>query len=128
MTYAAVRGGPESAYEGAFIALTERRGNCFIYYSIGEIMLTRAGIPNMRIERIYTPGVATTHVWSLVNPDDLGWHHFDSNPIRDNLAFRPQMYMFTDSQARDWARQLAAVGSSLNYFTFDPELFPEVVQ
>jgi len=128
MNYAAVRGGPESAYEGAFIALNERRGNCFIYYSIGEIMLTRAGIPNMRVQRISIPGVATTHLWSLINPDNLGWHHFDSNPIRGNLAFRPQMYMFTQSQATDFARQLREVGSSIEYFTFDQSLFPEVVE
>ena len=128
MTYAAVRGGPESAYEGAFIALTERRGNCFIYYSIGELLLTRAGIPNMRVQRIPVPGVTTTHLWSLINPDDLGWHHFDSNPIRGNLHFRSQMYMFTQSQATSFARQLAAVGSSIEYFTFDTSLFPEVVE
>ena len=128
MTYAAVRGGPESAYEGAFIALTQRRGNCFIYYSIGELLLTRAGIPNMRVQRIPVPGVTSTHLWSLINPDDLGWHHFDSNPIRGNLHFRSQMYMFTQSQATSFARQLAAVGSSLEYFTFDTSLFPEVVE
>jgi len=128
MTYAATRGGPASAYEGAFIALTERRGNCFIYYSIGEILLTRAGIPNRRVERVSPPGVVTTHHWSLINPDNLGWHHFDSNPIRNNLEFRPQMYMFTNSQAEYFAQRLAAVGSSRNYFTFDPSLHPEVVE
>ena len=128
MTYAAVRGGPASAYEGAFIALTERRGNCFIYYSIGEILLTRAGIPNMRVERLSPPGVTTTHHWSLINPDNLGWHHFDSNPVRGNLYFRSQMYMFTNSQAAYFASRLEALGSSRNYFTFDQSLFPEVVE
>jgi len=39
-------------YAGALQALQNRRGNCFVYCSISEVMLTRANIPNMRILRI----------------------------------------------------------------------------
>jgi len=90
-------------------------------------MLTRAGIPNMRIERIYVEGTTTTHRWSLINPDNLGWHHFDANPVNSAANINSQMYMFTNSQAQEWSVRLARLGSSLEYFTFDPDLYPEVV-
>jgi len=124
ITYAASRGGPQSSYEGAYRALRDRRGNCYIYYSISEVMLTRAGIPNMRIQRI--PGTPTTHLWNLINPDGLGWHHFDSLPTR--FGFNPQMYFFTATQAASYSRTLAEVHGSPNYYTYDPEMYPEIVQ
>ena len=126
--YAAVRGGPESVYDGAYIALTQRRGNCFIFQAIAEVLLNRADIPNMRVERIPVAGANTTHRWSLVNPDNLGWHHFDAFPVNRALNINAQMYMFTNTQAEDWTRRLEAHGSSREYFTFDHTLFPEVVE
>ena len=123
VSYAIVRGGPETAYEGAYIALRNRRGNCFIFYSISEVMLTRAGIPNMRIERI--PGTRTTHRWNLINPDNLGWHHFDTFPTR--IGQGPQFAFFTSSQAADFARRIQAINNMRNYYTYDPELYPDIV-
>jgi len=123
VSYTTVRGGPETAYEGAYIALRNRRGNCFIFYSISEVMLTRAGIPNMRIERI--PGTPTRHRWNLVNPDNLGWHHFDTFPTRTGQG--PHMAFFTSSQAADLSRRIQAINNMRNYYTYDPELYPEIV-
>jgi len=124
INYSVTRGGPATAYEGAYIALRDRRGNCYIFYSISEVMLTRAGIPNMRIERI--EGTPTRHRWNLVNPDDLGWHHFDSYPTRIGQGER--MAFFTDSQADNFARQIQAINNMRNYYTYDPELYPEIVR
>ncbi|MCL2221339.1 MAG: hypothetical protein FWC20_04160 [Oscillospiraceae bacterium] len=119
-----IRGGPDSVYEGAYRALRERRGNCYIFFSISERLLTRAGIPNMRISR--TPGLsATNHHWSLINPDGLGWHHFDSMPTR--FYWSPQMYMFTQSQAERFAADLAPLHGGPHFYTFDPDLFPPIV-
>jgi len=123
VSYTTVRGGPDTAYEGAYIALRNRRGNCFIFYSISEVMLTRAGIPNMRIERI--PGTPTRHRWNLVNPDNLGWHHFDSFPTRTGQG--PHMAFFTSSEAADLSRRIQAINNMRNYYTYDPELYPEIV-
>ena len=125
VSYTGTIGGPQSAYEGAHRALQDRSGNCFIYYSIGEVMLTRAGIPNMRIER--KPGTPTRHRWNLINPDDLGWHHFDAMPTRLGNINR-LMYMFTDSQAANFARQLLGSNNIGDFYTYVPELYPEVVQ
>jgi transglutaminase-like putative cysteine protease len=103
-------------YEGAFQALQNRHGNCFIYYSISEVMLTRADIPNMRIERI--PGTPTRHNWSLINPDGMGWYHFDATMAR---------FMFTNSQAANYTRQTQLTTGQQNFYTFNPSLYPEIV-
>jgi transglutaminase-like putative cysteine protease len=124
--YAASLGGPQSVAEGAYVALHERQGNCYIFYSISEVMLTRAGIPNMKIQRCATvPG--TTHLWNLINPDGLGWYHYDSLPTR--LEFSPLMYMFTSSQAAEFAAQLAdpELHGAPTYFTYNPDMYPEIV-
>jgi len=125
--YANVRGGPTTAYEGAYRALRDRRGNCYIFYSISELMLTRAGIENMRIERI--SGTSTNHRWNLVNPDGLGWHHFDSFPTRLTLGTIP-MAFFTATQAEQFTRQIANFEERpmRNYYTYNPDLYPEIVR
>jgi hypothetical protein len=127
--FAPVRGGPQSVYEGAYRALYDRRGNCYIFYSISERLLTRAGIPNMRIQRdVSVPG--TTHLWNLINPDGLGWYHYDSLPTRASLGFSPLMYMFTASQAAEWAAMMNTpeLHGAPTYFTYDASLYPEIVQ
>jgi len=126
VSYALNRDRPETSYEGAYRALRERRGNCYVFYSISELLMTRAGIPNMLIERI--PGTPTAHRWNLVNPDGLGWHHYDSFPARYGAG--SQMAFFTDSQAREFTRRMANLEERPmnNYYTFDPERYPEIVQ
>jgi len=128
ITYAQNRDRPETAYEGAYRALRERRGNCYIYYSISELLLTRAGIPNMLIERI--PGTSTRHRWNLINPDGLGWHHFDSYPYPMRLGLGIQRAFFTSSQAAEYTRMVANLEERPmpDYYTYDPSLYPAIVQ
>ena len=125
VSYSTVRGGPATSYEGAYIALMQRRGNCYIFYSISEVMLTRAGIPNMRIERI--PGTPTRHLWNLVNPDGLGWHHYDSFFTRLGLGTQ-QMSYFTSTQAASISRQIQEINNMRDYYTYDPDLYPEIAR
>jgi len=123
--YAASLGGPESIYEGAHRALTDRRGNCYIYYSIGEVMLTQAGIPNMKIQRDRSiPG--TTHLWSIINPDELGWYHFDATPMTSSLGFNSLTYMFTDTDAARFAAAYTERHGAPTYYTYDRDLYPEI--
>ena len=124
VSYVISRGGPQSAYEGAYRAFRDRRGNCYIFYSISEVLLTRAGIPNMRIERI--PGTPTRHRWNLVNPDERGWHHFDAFPTR--LSLGSPMAYFNDTQAETFMRQIQAINNMRDYYTYDPSLYPEVAR
>jgi len=128
ITYALNRDRPETAYEGAYRALRERRGNCYIFYSISELLLTRAEIPNMLIERI--PGTSTRHRWNLINPDGLGWHHFDSYPYPMRLGLGIQRAFFTSSQALEYTRMISNLDERPmpDYYTFDPSLYPPIVQ
>jgi len=114
--------GRESVYEGAFQALQHRRGNCFVYAAISEVMLTRAGIQNMSIARI--PGNRTNHRWNLINPDGLGWYHFDTAGAPVWL----DRFMFTSSQARDATERVIRATGQMNYYTYDPDLYPDITQ
>jgi len=90
-------------------------------------LLTRAGIPNMMVERI--PGTETNHRWNLVNPDGLGWRHYDSFPTRLRLGTLIMAY-FTSTQAEEFTLQISEFTERpmRNYFTYDPALYPEIVR
>ena len=113
----------DSVYEAAYAALTRRSGNCFVFFGVSHVMLTRAGIPSLRIDRV--PGSArTNHRWNLINPDGLGWHHFDSVPP----AIALDTFMFTSSEAREFTRLLNERFGRINYYYYDPSLYPDIVQ
>lgn len=114
--------GYESVYEGAFQGLQHRRGNCFVFYALSEVMLTQAGIPNMRIDRV--PGQAANHRWNLINPDELGWHHFDTTPSRVVM----DRFMFTSTQAEEFTQRVQREIGFRNYYLYDPTLYPEIMR
>jgi len=97
---------------GAFTAFTRARGDCFIFYSAAEILLTRAGIKNIQVSRI--PGESARHYWHFVNVGD-GWYHFDTTPF---IGSPGNGFMFNDATA---ASLTAARGR--NYYTYDRSLF-----
>lgn len=121
---------PESSIEGAAIALERRRGNNLVWQAISEVLLTRAGIQNMRISNPPATGddARTPFVWSLVNPDDRGWHHFDSMPSR--VRNNQQMFMMTQAQANQLERDLEWMGTTPNRgrYRFTAADFPEIVR
>ncbi|MBR4184339.1 MAG: hypothetical protein IKQ87_01105 [Clostridia bacterium] len=57
--------------QAAYIGFTEGNGNCYTLYAMGEILLTRAGIPNIPISN-----KDPEHYWSLVKVDGE-WLHFN---------------------------------------------------
>jgi len=122
--YAAATTDPGTIYEDAYRALRDKSGNCYRFYAISALMLTRAGIDNQPIDRI--PGTASRHRWSLVNPDGLGWHHFDTTPTR--LGLGAATAFFTDTQARAFTQQFIEFNGTRDFYTFNPELYPEIVQ
>jgi len=115
-----------SVYEGAYQALRNRRGDCFVFYSVSQVLLTVAGIPNMHIQRIET--AADRHSWNLINPDELGWHHFDATPLMPVGEQRLNRFMFTSSQARRHTQLIHSYLGTRDYYTYDSELLPEIVQ
>jgi len=116
----------DTVYEGAYQALRNRRGDCFVFYAISEVLLTLAGIPNMHIQRI--PDSPSRHSWNLINPDGLGWYHFDATPMQPVHNQRLNRFMFTSSQARANTILIARELNTPDYYTYDPDLYPEIIQ
>ncbi len=99
----------------ALYALDNACGDCYVYFSLAKVMLTRAGITNMDIARI--PEGNDEHYWNLVDVDDgHGWYHFDTTPRWDH----PTVFLWTDDQAK----QYSAVNQ--NCYNYDPALYPEI--
>lgn len=98
----------QAAYEG----LMNRKGDCYVYASTAKLLLTRAGIKNMDIEKIPSD---TLHYWNLVDIGD-GWYHFDTTPRKDH----PTIFMWDDRQMMEYSE---SHDKSHNY---DHALYPEV--
>lgn len=52
-------------------------GDCFTFYAMSRALFTRAGIPNITIQRY--PVTSAHHWWNLVYVHG-GWYHFDTTP------------------------------------------------
>ncbi|MCL2378221.1 MAG: transglutaminase-like domain-containing protein [Defluviitaleaceae bacterium] len=115
-----------TVYEGAYQGLRNRRGDCFVFYSVSEILLTQARIPNMHIRRI--EGTPTRHSWNLINPDGIGWFHFDTTPLTPIFGQRLNRFMFTSYQARHHTQLIQSYFGMRDYYTYDPDLYLEIVQ
>lgn len=53
-------------------------GDCYSYFAMSKLLMTRAGIPNIQIKRYPTPH-GLRHFWNLVYVNG-GWYHFDTTP------------------------------------------------
>jgi hypothetical protein len=106
-----------SVLRAAYNGMRNRRGNCFNFYSVSEVLLTRAGVPNMRVSRV---GGATAHNWNLINVG-TGWYHFDATNV-SSVRSR-DTFMFTSVQAREWSN-LNARG---DFYQYDRTQYPSIV-
>ena len=125
LSSAEVESDTDSITAAAYRAIDTGKGDSHVYAAISELLLTRAGIENMRIER--TPESETEHFWMLVNPDDKGWYHFDAFPT-GIFALGNLTHMFTDAQAKDFAERIKTNDGPDNYYTYNPELYPDIVK
>ena len=100
----------------AYRAFKDRRGDCFIFASVATLLLTRAGIDNVLVQRI--PGTRNAHYWSLVNIGE-GWYHFDTTPHNNG----GNCFMLTETQLQALGRKRGQ-----NYYAYDKSLYPEAVQ
>ncbi|HHX55482.1 MAG TPA: DUF5011 domain-containing protein [Clostridiales bacterium] len=98
---------------GAYEGFTKKRGDCYIYFSVTKVLLTRADVPNRDITRV---GGRTKHYWHLVDYGE-GWYHLDTTPQRDYI----QAFMLTDAEVEAYTAR-----SNRNYYTYDKSLYPEV--
>lgn len=97
-----------AAYEGLY----EHRGDCYVYACTAKVLLTRAGIPNIDIEKLT---VNPSHYWNLVDVGD-GWYHFDATPRKDKSVF----FMVTDEELKEYSQ------AHKNSHAYDESLYPEI--
>ena len=107
-----------STIRSAYIGMSNRRGDCFVFYAVAEVLLTRAGVPNTRITRL---GGATEHHWNLINVG-TGWYHFDATNVAVIRA--RDTFMFTDEQAVLWSPSMNARG---DFYYYDRTKYPPIV-
>lgn len=72
-------------------------GDCYTYYSMARLLLTRAGIPNIMIKREPAPA-GHPHWWNLVYVQG-GWYHFDTTPRARSGYF----CLVTDAQLKGYS-------------------------
>jgi hypothetical protein len=106
-------------------ALETRRGNSRAYSSLASVMLTRAGIENIQVERIAEASVR--HHWLIINIDGEGWFHFDPFPT-GIISLGNQTYKFNARQAQDFARRIKSHVGTDDYYTFVTTDMPPIVQ
>lgn len=86
-------------------------GDCYTYYAMARLLITRAGIPNLTVTR-YPARKGYEHWWNLVYVRG-GWYHFDTVPRSRKAKFCLQ----TDAQLR-----LYSTGST---FRFQSDKLPK---
>ncbi len=97
----------------AFRAIRYKAGDCFTYYALSEVLLTRADIDNMMVTRV---GGRTQHFWSLINVGN-GWYHFDASKHSEEV----DTFMMTDADLEYYTKRWGR-----NYFVYDKSKFPKV--
>lgn len=85
--------------QSAVRALRYGSGDCYTYYSISRLLLSRAGIPNVMIRRY--PESIGRHFWNLTYING-GWYHFDTTPRTRNAVF----CLWTDQQLHQYSSGL----------------------
>ena len=102
---------------GAYTSFTTGRGDCFNYFACAKALLTRAGIPNVDIQRVGGP---TRHYWQLVDVGS-GYYHFDSCPHEREYPLTA--FMLTESEVQEYTSWRGK-----NYYVYDYEACPVTVE
>lgn len=103
-------------YKGAYNAFTKKSGDCYTYYAVSEVLLTRAGIKNMGVTRV---GGKTKHFWNIIQTEDELWYFYDSCPSSKS---KRDTHFFTVKVAKE---ETSVRGN--NYYVYNESLYPEVV-
>lgn len=84
------------------------RGDCFSYFSIARLLLTRAGIPNIRVNRVRGVG---RHYWNMAYVKG-GFYHYDCCPRSRGGRF----CLLTDDQLKWYSSH---VGGNSHIWAYD---------
>lgn len=93
--------------KAAVSGIRYQSGDCFTYYAVVRLLLSRAGIPNMEVTR-YPSYEGYRHWWSLVYVRN-GWYHLDTTPRKRKGEF----CLLTDSQVWGYSKKTFAFRTSI---------------
>lgn len=101
--------------QAGYQMLKTHTGDCFSYFALNKLMLTRLGIPNIDVEKIPNYPGDSHHYWSLVSADGgETYYHVDITPRMDVTIF----LMATDSVMDNYSQK------HYNCFNRDSSLYP----
>ena len=67
--------------QGAYVMMTDGKGDCFNYYAITKLLLDRCNIPNIDVRKVRNYEDDSDHYWSLVSVDGGStYYHLDTTP------------------------------------------------
>lgn len=98
--------------QGAYEGLVQKQGDCYVFACTAKVLLTRAGITNMDIEKI---PAKTRHYWNLVDIGE-GWYHFDTTPRKDGTIF----FMWDEARLMEYSVK------NKDSHNYDHSLYPVV--
>ncbi len=93
------------------------RGDCFTYFACSKALLTRAGIPNVDLQRT---GGQSRHYWQLVNVGS-GYLHFDACPHPTGHPLR--CFLLTEADVRAYSASITNPYYR-NYYVYDYDACP----
>lgn len=80
--------------QGAYVMLTERKGDCFNYFAVCKLMFERLGIETLDVRKVKNYPLDSDHYWLLVSLDGESFYHFDPVPrVGDTVEF----FLVTDA-------------------------------
>lgn len=121
--------------QGAARGFNRGTGDCFVYYALSRVLLTRAGFENLCVEKSASAG-PPMHYWNLVKVNG-NWYHFDTCPNYTGYSYT--CFLRTDIEVREyseWCRDYyscflendAEVRECTrwceNYYAFDESKYP----
>lgn len=82
--------------KGAKRGIQTGHGDCFIYYAVVRLLLTRCGIPNLEVQRV---GGYGPHWWNMAYVEG-GFYHVDACPRRTG----GRLCLLTDAQLKAYSK------------------------
>ena len=66
--------------KAALTGFKNRKGNCWVMCSCFKVLLDRANIPNLIVNRAHSKVTSSNHYWNLIYVNK-GWYHCDCTPL-----------------------------------------------
>jgi transglutaminase-like putative cysteine protease len=113
---------PREVVRGAYTCYTRGAGDCYVFFAGYHVLLNRAGIENVRANRI--DGL-TEHYWNAVKIDG-SWYFSDACTNRTIPA--AERFLFTVSQSQSFSSRMRANGGrNHEAYKYDASMVPEIV-